>query len=137
MVRHLTLDRSSRPVVNRMDHVHLTVADLARSMEWYEQVFDFSVRWSNGKTAHVGTDRFYVALTQHDGIRPARGDDSCRARIARLGFTTTDPDAFSERLLDSGIASGARRFDGESFTLHDPDGNAIEVIAYRDGFVSA
>ena len=60
MSQLLTLDRSSRMVVSRMEHVHVAVADLERSIDWYQRAFGFSVRWTDGTTAHVGTDRFYV-----------------------------------------------------------------------------
>jgi catechol 2,3-dioxygenase len=132
------LDRTSRSVVSRMEHVHLTVADLERSVDWYCRVFDFSVRWTDGTTAHVGTDRFYVAVTEQDGIGPAAGTDT-RARIAHFAFTTADLGAFSERLDAAGVepVGGARRWEGNSLYLRDPDGNAIEVVGYRDDFVYA
>lgn len=134
-----TLDRASRSVVSRMEHVHLTVADLDRSIDWYGRVFGFSLRWSNGVTAHIGTDRFYVAVTERDGIAPAAGEDAARARIAHFAFTTADLDAFAERLDRAGVAPDqrAQRREGDSLYLRDPDGNAIEVVGYRDDFVYA
>jgi catechol-2,3-dioxygenase len=133
-----TLDRSSRSVVSRMEHVHLTVADLDRSVEWYGRVFGFSVRWTDGTTAHIGTDRFYVAVTEHDGIAPAAADGG-RARIAHFAFTTSDLAAFAQRLDEVGVETteDARRREGDSMYLRDPDGNAIEVVGYRDGYVYA
>jgi glyoxylase I family protein len=138
MAHTAALDRRSRSVVSRMEHVQLTVADLERSIEWYGRVFDFSVRWTDGRTAHVGTDRFYVAVTERDGIGPA-ARDATRARIAHFAFTTADLAAFSERLDEAGIepVRGVRRWHGDSLSLRDPDGNAIEVVEHRDDFVYA
>lgn len=98
MRQNLTLDQSSRTIVSRMEHVHLAVADLARSIEWYEEVFGFEVRWTDGRTAHIGTDRFYVAVTAHRGLPPSEGDRTGTARIAHFAFTTPNLETFGERL---------------------------------------
>jgi glyoxylase I family protein len=139
MGENLTLDRSSRTVVSRMEHVHLTVADLDRSIDWYERAFGFTVRWTDGSTAHVGTDRFYVAMTAHEGLPPSLGNATGTARIAHFAFTTPDLDAFIDRLSGAGIAlwADASRIEGDAVYLNDPDGNNIEVLAYRDGYVYA
>jgi catechol-2,3-dioxygenase len=139
MGHNVTLDRSSRTVVSRMEHVHLAVADLERSIDWYETAFGLSVRWTDGRTAHVGTDRFYVAMTAHRDLPPSPGDDTGTARIAHFAFTTPNLDAFADRLAAAGIApwDEAKRVEGDAIYLHDPDGNAIEVVGYNDGYVYA
>lgn len=139
MGRTLALDRRSRSVVSRMEHVHLAVADLDRSIDWYEKVFGFSVRWGNGTTAHVGTDRFYVAITEHDGIAPAGVGRADTAHIAHFAFTARDLDEFADRLRDAGVAPSqdASRAEGNALYLRDPDGNAIEVVGYREDYVYA
>ncbi len=139
MGHNLTLDRSSRSVVTRMEHVHLAVADLDRSIDWYETVFGFSMRWTDGHTAHVGTDRFYVAMTAHAGLPPSPPNGAGTARIAHFAFTTPDLDAFAERLTTAGITSvgEASRVEGDAIYLDDPDGNNIEVVGYTDGYIYA
>ena len=139
MTQNFTLDRSSRTVVSRMEHVHLAVADLDRSIDWYQQVFGFTVRWTDDRTAHVGTDRFYVAMTAHDGLPPSQGDRTGTARIAHFAFTTPDLDAFTDRLAAAGVEpwGDASRSEGDAIYIHDPDGNNIEVVGYRDGYVYA
>ncbi len=139
MGHNLTLDPSSRTVVSRMEHVHIAVADLERSIDWYERAFDFSVRWTDGITAHVGTDRFYIAITAHRGLPPSQGDNTGTARIAHFAFTTGDLISFADRLAAAGIATWdeASRAEGDAIYLHDPDGNAIEVVGYNDDYVYA
>lgn len=139
MRQNLTLDQSSRTIVSRMEHVHLAVADLDRSIEWYEEVFGFEVRWTDGRTAHIGTDRFYVAVTAHRGLPPSEGDRTGTARIAHFAFTTPNLEAFGERLEAAGIepSDDASRTEGDAIYLHDPDGNYIEVVGYVDGYVYA
>lgn len=139
MGQNLTLDRTSRTVVSRMEHVHLAVADLERSIDWYEKAFGFVVRWTDGRSAHVGTDRFYVAMTAHLDLPPSQGDAIGTARIAHFAFTTPDLDAFAARLHAAGIEpwGDASRIEGDAIYVHDPDGNAIEVVGYKDGYVYA
>ena len=139
MGQNLTLDRSSRTVVSRMEHVHLAVADLGRSIEWYSKVFGFEVRWTDGRTAHIGTDRFYVAVTAHRDLPPSEGDRTGTARIVHFAFATPDLKALGERLLAAGVEpwGDASRAEGDAIYLHDPDGNAIEVVGYVDGYVYA
>lgn len=139
MGQNLTLDRTSRAVVSRMEHVHLAVADLDRSIDWYERAFGFDVRWTDGRTAHVGTDRFYVAMTAHRDLPPSQGDATGTARIAHFAFTTSDLEAFATRLDDAGIDAWgeASRVEGDAIYVHDPDGNAIEIVGYNDGYVYA
>lgn len=135
----LALDRSSRTVVSRMEHVHLAVADLDRNVEWYEKAFGLTVRWTDERTAHVGTDRFYVAMTAHRDLPPSQGDATGTARIAHFAFTTPDLDAFAERLGSAGISirGEASRVEGDAIYLDDPDGNSIEVVGYNDDYIYA
>ena len=139
MGQNLTLDRTTRALVSRMEHVHLAVADLDRSIDWYQRAFSFEVRWTDGTTAHVGTDRFYVAMTAHRDLPPSQGDATGTARIAHFAFTTADLDAFADRLTAEGIDAWgeASRVEGDAIYVHDPDGNAIEIVGYRDGYVYA
>ena len=134
----LTLDRSSRTVVTRMEHVHLAVADLERSIDWYQRVFGFSVRWTDDRTAHVGTDRFYVAMTAHPGLPPS-DDRTGTARIAHFAFTARDLGEFSARLAELGVepVGDATRDEGDAIYVNDPDGNSIEVVGYVEGYVYA
>jgi catechol-2,3-dioxygenase len=121
-----------------MEHVHLSVADLERSIDWYEKVFGFVVRWTDGHTAHVGTDRFYVAMTEHTGLPPSPASAET-ARIAHFAFTSPDLEAFSKRIADAGVApwTDAHRNEGDAVYLYDPDGNDIEVVEYVEGYVYA
>lgn len=47
-MENLKLDESTRAVVTRMEHVHVQVADAARSIDFYRKVFGFEVRWDSG-----------------------------------------------------------------------------------------
>ncbi len=41
----------------RIGHVHLTVADLERQIEFYQQVIGFQLHWRKGERAGLGVGR--------------------------------------------------------------------------------
>ncbi|MBI5365437.1 MAG: VOC family protein [Planctomycetes bacterium] len=135
------LGPASRAVTERLEHVNLGVADVDRSVDFYRRALGFEVRHAgggaHGRFAHVGTDRFYVALTEQPGIAPARRGD--HAAVFHFGFTTPDLEAFRARLAREGIAPAeeAHRAEGNAIYLEDPDGHEIEVVGYAHSYVYA
>ena len=71
----LTLGAATRAVVGRLEHVHVGVRDLDRSVAFYRRILGFELRWEgvgpSGRCAHVGSDRFYIAMTENAGLAPA------------------------------------------------------------------
>jgi catechol 2,3-dioxygenase-like lactoylglutathione lyase family enzyme len=134
-VENLNLGAKTRAVVDRMEHVHLSVADVSRSVDFYRRAFGFDVRWEesgpDGRCAHVGTDRFYVALSEDGALAAAGGTEG--ASILHFAFTTEDLEAFRRRLAERGIEAGElyRRKEGDAVYIYDPDGHEIEVVGYR------
>lgn len=133
-MENLALTPATRAVATRMEHVHVGVASIDASADWYRRAFGFEVRYDDagprGRCAHVGTDSFYVAMSEI-GRKPRRGD------IYHFGFTVDDLDAFKARLRREGISVGeeAGRKEGDAVYLYDPDGHEIEVVAYRPEYV--
>lgn len=137
-MENLTLGPATRSIVDRMEHVHLGVSDVDRSVDFYRRVFGFEVRYDGqgacGRTVHVGTDRFYVALTGHGEPAVAGGT------FYHFGFTVScGRDEFRRRLEATGVAIGdeARRKEGWAIYVVDPDGHEIEVVGYESGYVYA
>ncbi|MBI4565448.1 MAG: VOC family protein [Planctomycetes bacterium] len=129
-MENLALGPDSRAVAERMEHIHLSVADVDRSADFYRRAFGFAVRYDGvgpyGRTVHIGTDRFYVALTEG-------GTGGSTGFFAHVGFVTTDLATFRERLKREGIeiAESASRKEGDAVYVMDPDGLEIEVVSYR------
>ncbi|MBI3272394.1 MAG: VOC family protein [Planctomycetes bacterium] len=138
---NLTLDDRTRAVVDRMEHCHLGVADADRSIDFYRRAFGFEVRHDAvgpyGRCVHVGSDRFYLALSEDPGLERSRRSDS--ASFYHLGLTTPDLAAFKARLVREGlqVVDEARRPEGDALYLNDPDGHQIEVVSYKAGYVYA
>lgn len=136
------------PQATHLGPVRLQVADLARSLPFYENVLGMRVVERQGArvslAAHdvdqpreaaspLDTGRVLVELNEVPGSRPA-------GRPARLGlfhFAILLPDRaslgrFVTHLSDAGIRAGAGdHLVSEAFYLNDPDGLGIEVYADR------
>ncbi len=141
-MENLRLGAETRTVIDRIDHAHIGVADINRSIEFYRNVFGFEVRYDGGepigRCVHIGTDNFYIAMTEKPGIaRSVANDAPLTAVIYHLGFATRDLDGFKERLKRLGIQIDDTyyRKEGESIYISDPDGHEIEVVAYRTDYV--
>lgn len=137
-MENLALGPETRSVATRMEHVHLGVANLDRSVDWYRRAFDFRIRYDEtgpyGHTVHAGTDSFYIAMTEHTGLQPSA--PSPTAQIYHFGFTIEDMPSFVRRLEQAAIPilERADRKEGPAVYLRDPDGHEIEVVAYRKGY---
>lgn len=124
----------SRVIVDRLEHAHLSVRDVDKAIAFYKRAFGFGVRYDGtgpyGRTVHVGSDRFYLALTE--GGDPEAGTGN----FSHLGFVTPDLAAFRARLEREGIpiAETAARKEGDAVYIFDPDGVEIEVVGYRSDY---
>lgn len=124
------------PDATRLGEVRLQIADLERSLEYYEHVLGLRVverAAGRAALAAYGDDRVLVELNEQRGAKPA-------PRNGRLGlyhFAILLPDRaslgrFVRHLSESGIGAGAGdHLVSEAFYLSDPDGLGIEVYADR------
>lgn len=124
------------PAATRLGPVRLQVADLARSLPFYEQVL--GLRPLERQAAHTvlaahGDDRPLVELREHRGARPMVQ----RGRLGLYHFAILLPDRaslgrFVRHLGEIGARAGAGdHLVSEAFYLQDPDGLGIEVYADR------
>lgn len=123
------------PDATHVGRVRLSVADLARSVAWYEGVLGFRVLErtpAHATLAAFGDDTPLVELEA--------GATDSRARAPRLGlyhFALLLPDRealgrFVSHLAANGVRAGAGdHFVSEALYLEDPDGLGIEVYADR------
>ncbi|AHJ95424.1 hypothetical protein Hsw_PA0091 (plasmid) [Hymenobacter swuensis DY53] len=129
------------PATIRLGTVHLTVADLARSLAFYESVLGFRVLARTGAAAGqsataalgvAGSDEALVQLHEQPGARPvpARG----RLGIYHLAVllpTRADLGGFLRHARGRGLHVGSSDHKySEATYITDPDGFTVEV--YRD-----
>jgi len=124
------------PAELRLGRVRLQVADLARSLEYYERVLGFRVLRRSGADAVLaahGDDTPLVELHEKPGVAPVPR----RGRLGLYHFAILLPDRaalgrFVAHLAEVGERAGASdHFVSEALYLQDPDGLGIEVYADR------
>lgn len=124
------------PAATHLGRVHLAIANLERSLAFYQRMLGLRVLEQDGQRATLaaqGDDRVLVELEEHAGVLPA----GRRARLGLFHFAILLPDRASLGRLARHLAvSGVRLGEGdhlvsEAFYLNDPDGLGIEVYADR------
>jgi catechol 2,3-dioxygenase len=125
--------RADVPLETRMGAVHLTVADLDRSLAYYETQIGLRVHARDDGRAHVGTGgEDLLVLTEEPGAKPADGYSGL------FHFALLVPERVD---LARWLAHGARdrvplsglsdHFVSEAIYLRDPDHHGIEIYADR------
>jgi len=121
----------------RIEHVNVTVTDPERTAQLMQQLFDWQVRWQGaardgGRTIHVGTGDYYLALyTGHDVTYGA--DDFTKGRpLNHIGVEVDDLGGTEARVIAAGLQPFAHGDyePGRRFYFLDPDGIEYEVISY-------
>lgn len=124
------------PSAARLGAVKLQIADLPRSLEYYQKVLGFRVLKRAEDTAILGANESDVALiylVQHPQARPVPR----RGRLGLFHFAILVPDRASlgrlvAHLAAIGVTAGmSDHFVSEAIYLNDPDGLGIEVYADR------
>ncbi len=121
------------PADTRLGPVHLTVADLGRSVDYYEREIGLGVReWEAGRAALGAGGEDLLVLVEEPGAKPADGFSGLyhfallvpdRADLARwLAHAARD----QVRLV--GMSD---HFVSEALYLRDPDHHGIEIYADR------
>lgn len=123
------------PEGTRLGPVRLQVAELARSLAFYEAVLGLRVAERGAASAALaahGDERVLVVLEEGKGVRPAG-----RGLLGLYHFAIRLPDRpslgrFVRHLGEAGVRAGAAdHVVSEALYLTDPDGLGIEVYADR------
>ncbi len=124
------------PSATRLGGVTLQIADVSRSLEYYQQVLGFRMLHREEGAATLGArgeDTVLVQLTQHANARPVPR----RGRLGLYHFAILLPDRgslgrFIAHLGALGVRAGmSDHLVSEAIYLTDPDGLGIEVYADR------
>ena len=131
------------PLNLKIDHVHLNVSNLEKSLQFYRSILGFSIARKNHKTALLSTDdnnseSFLVALSESDeeGVSTARN----RQKAGMYHFAILLPGRkflslflrhLREKLDPEYYGGMADHGVSESIYIHDPDFNGIEVYTDR------
>jgi catechol 2,3-dioxygenase-like lactoylglutathione lyase family enzyme len=103
-----------------INHVALEVGDIDQALAWYGRFLDFELRGRRPRMAWMDLGDQFIALSAGRTQPP----DEAR----HFGLVVADKEALRAGLLAEGIAvapTGSLRF-------HDPWGNQIEIVDYRE-----
>ena len=124
------------PDALRLGPVRLQVADLGRSLSYYQRTLGLSIQRHAGSGAQLGphgAEHALVELVERVGARPAPR----RGRLGLFHFAIVLPDRpslgrFLTHLSDLDVQAGAAdHLVSEALYLQDPDGLGIEIYADR------
>ncbi len=108
-----------------INHIGLEVDDLGEALDWYQRFFDVTLRGRRERMAWLDLGDQFLALAVRDG-GPGAGAEADRGR--HVGLAVADKEALRRELRAAGVdvsASGSLR-------VHDPGGNQLEIVDYRD-----
>ena len=125
--------RAELPAAARMGAVHLTVADLDRSLAYYETQIGLRVHGRDGAHARLGAGgEDLLVLTEEPGAKPAHGYSGlfhfALLVPERIDLARWLAHAARDRVPLSGMSD---HFVSEAIYLSDPDHHGIEIYADR------
>ncbi len=110
-----------------LNHLHLHVADIERSRDWYGRYFGFREKWRDAHILFIENDAgFDLALVQAETLDPLPA-------WFHFGFRLADKPAVEAKYRQMPIERIAEPIEDEgdgkliSFRVNDPDGYLIEV----------
>lgn len=126
------MSKNVLPDTVQMGRVALTVADLPRSLAYYQERIGLRLLEQEGQTAVLGTvERPLLILQEQPGARPARG----RTGLYHFALLLPSRPALAQTLRhliqsETPISGASDHHVSEALYLTDPDGHGIEI--YRD-----
>jgi lactoylglutathione lyase len=109
------------PKLVGINHIALEVGDLDEALAFWESIFGkLSLRGRGGGMAFIDMGDQFIAL--------ARGRTQPPDQHRHFGLVVDDKEAVRERLRELGVPVSS----GRSLDFHDPWGNFIQVVGYRD-----
>jgi catechol 2,3-dioxygenase len=116
----------------RMGAVELTVADLARSLDYWQRQIGLDVRAREDGRAELGTDETLVVLVEQPGAEPADGFTG----LYHVALLVPDRQSLARWLAhaarDRVALTGLSDHDvSEAIYMRDPDHHGIEIYADR------
>jgi lactoylglutathione lyase len=109
------------PKLVGMNHIALEVGDIDEALAFWESIFgELTLRGRNAQMAFIDMGDQFIAL--------ARGRTQPPDSHRHFGLVVDDKEAVRARLQELGVPVSS----GRSLDFHDPWGNFIQVVDYRD-----
>ncbi|MFQ5426643.1 MAG: VOC family protein [Gaiellales bacterium] len=108
----------SRPRLVGLNHVALEVGDVGEALEFYGEIFEFTLRNRFETAAFIDIGDQFIAL--------AAVADEYRDRHRHFGLVVDSLDAARRALEEAGVTL----LPGRGVGFHDPWGNRVQVVEY-------
>jgi catechol 2,3-dioxygenase len=122
----------------KIGHVHLTVSNLVRSLEFYRDLLGFEVTTKYGDSAvflSAGGYHHHIGLNtwQGEGVKPQPKGYAGLYHFAILYPSRKELAKILKKLIEQGypITGGADHGVSEAIYLEDPDGIGVEIYCDR------
>jgi catechol 2,3-dioxygenase-like lactoylglutathione lyase family enzyme len=112
-------------MIKGLNHITLSVSDLARSLQFYAEILDFKpkAKWAGG--AYLSAGNLWLCLTLDENAR--RGAQPEYTHLA-LDIEQQHFASYTQKLLDYGISQWKENSsEGDSLYFLDPDGHKLEI----------
>ncbi|WP_282940512.1 VOC family protein [Paenibacillus sp. RC67] len=122
------MTEANEKLVERIDAVFLPVKNLEASVEWYQEVFGYKIRWKNQRMAGL-------AIASNCGFHLVQVKDHApNDGYVPFNFATKNIQKLHQTLKEKGVKVTGVDSDTEFkemklFDFWDLDGNIINVIA--------
>jgi catechol 2,3-dioxygenase-like lactoylglutathione lyase family enzyme len=116
------MPETPKPRLVGINHVAIEVGDIDAALEWYGQLFAFTLRGKGERNAFIDMGDQFINIT----LKPTPQSDRPEAR--HIGLVVDD----RSRILELAKAAGARMVEGPFLDFLDPWGNRLEIIEYSN-----
>jgi len=116
------MPETPKPRLIGINHVAIEVGDIDAALEWYGQLFSFTLRGKGERNAFIDMGDQFINMT----LKPTPQSDQPEAR--HIGLVVDD----RSRILELAKAVGARMVEGPFLDFLDPWGNRLEIIEYSN-----
>jgi methylmalonyl-CoA/ethylmalonyl-CoA epimerase len=128
----------ANPVVQGIDNIGICVADLARSVQFYQRLgFEVLFQSDRGVTVALGQAKLFLFPAQPGDERSVGrhlGLSGNPPGIDHISFLVDDVDALHASLASNGVDAGPQPADQDwgarAFGLIDPDGNNLYFLRW-------
>ena len=103
-----------------INHVALEVGDIDAALEFYGQLFEFTLRGRGERSAFIDLGDQFIALF--------RGDSDARDVGRHFGLVVDDPAKVRRKLEEM----GAEIMPGSGVDFHDPWGNYWQMVTFSN-----